>query len=51
MPLIHPTAVVDPGAQLDSSVSVGPYAVIGPHVRIDAGTKVVIPPVVSLVVA
>jgi UDP-N-acetylglucosamine acyltransferase len=40
MSLIHPTAIVDPGAQLDSSVQVGPYAVIGPHVRIDAGTKV-----------
>ena len=40
MPLIHPTAIVDPAAQLDSSVSVGPYSVIGAHVRIDAGTKV-----------
>ena len=40
MSLIHPTAIIDPGAQLDSSVQVGPYAVIGPHVRIDAGTKV-----------
>jgi len=37
---IHPTALVDPAAQLDSSVSVGPYTVIGPHVRIDAGTTV-----------
>ena len=31
---IHPTAVVTPGAELDSGVQVGPYAVIGPHVRI-----------------
>ena len=37
---IHPTAVVDPGAQLDSSVEVGAYSVIGPHVRIGAGTRV-----------
>ncbi len=37
---IHPTAVVEPGAQLDSSVSIGPYAVIGPHVRIGAGTTI-----------
>ena len=37
---IHPTAIVDPGAQIDSSVSIGPYAVIGPHVRIAAGTTV-----------
>jgi UDP-N-acetylglucosamine acyltransferase len=38
--LIHPTALVDPQAELDSSVSVGPYSVIGPHVRIDRGTQV-----------
>src|SRR3954469_11811626 len=37
---IHPTAIVDQGAQIDSSVSVGPYTVIGPHVRIGAGTTV-----------
>jgi UDP-N-acetylglucosamine acyltransferase len=37
---IHSTALVDPAAQLDSSVSVGPYTVIGPHVRIGAGTTV-----------
>jgi UDP-N-acetylglucosamine acyltransferase len=38
--LIHPTAVIAPGAQIDSSVSIGPYTVIGPHVRIGAGTSV-----------
>jgi len=37
---IHPTAIIDPGAELDSSVIVGPYAVIGPHVRIGAGTTI-----------
>ncbi len=37
---IHPTAIVDRGAELDSSVEVGPFAVIGPHVRIGAGTTV-----------
>ncbi|MES2978214.1 MAG: acyl-ACP--UDP-N-acetylglucosamine O-acyltransferase [Pseudomonadota bacterium] len=40
MSRIHATALVDPGAQLDSSVEVGPYSVIGPHVKIDAGTTV-----------
>ena len=40
MSLIHPTAIVDARAQLDTSVSVGPYAVIGPQVRIGAGTTV-----------
>ena len=37
---IHPTALVDPAAQLDVSVTVGPYTIIGPHVRIGAGTTV-----------
>lgn len=37
---IHATALVDPKAELDSSVSVGPYTVIGPHVRIGAGTRI-----------
>ncbi len=38
MSRIHPTAIVAAGASLDSSVEVGPYCVIGPHVGIDAGT-------------
>ena len=37
---IHPTAVIDPRAELDSSVRVGPYATIGPNVRIGADTEV-----------
>ena len=37
---IHPTAVVDPRAELDSSVRVGPHATIGPNVAIGAGTEV-----------
>src|SRR3954464_12985270 len=40
MTQVHSTAIVDPKAELDSSVSVGPYAVIGPAVRIGAGTTV-----------
>ncbi len=39
-PGIHATALVDPKAELDSSVSVGPYTVIGPHVRIGEGTRI-----------
>jgi UDP-N-acetylglucosamine acyltransferase len=38
--MIHPAAIIEKGAQLDTSVSVGPYAVIGPHVKIGAGTTV-----------
>ncbi|MBC7456604.1 MAG: acyl-ACP--UDP-N-acetylglucosamine O-acyltransferase [Massilia sp.] len=40
MPLIHPSAIVDARAQLDSSVEVGAYSIIGPHVVIGARTKV-----------
>lgn len=40
MTLIHSTAIVDKQAELDSSVSVGPYSIIGPHVKIGAGTTV-----------
>ena len=40
MSLIHPTAIITPGAELHPSVQVGPYAVIGPHVRIGEGTVI-----------
>jgi len=33
-PRIHPTAVVAPGAELDTGVVVEAYAVVGPHVRV-----------------
>ena len=36
MSRIHPTAIVEPGTQLDESVEVGPYAVIGAHVVVAA---------------
>src|SRR5512138_3740303 len=31
---IHPTAVVEQGAQVDPSCEIGPFAVVGPHVRL-----------------
>lgn len=37
---VHPTAVVDPGAELGSGVTVGPYAVVGPGVEIGDGTEI-----------
>jgi UDP-N-acetylglucosamine acyltransferase len=37
MTTVHPTAIVDPKAQLGENVSVGPYSIIGPHVVIGAG--------------
>ncbi|OOG51798.1 acyl-ACP--UDP-N-acetylglucosamine O-acyltransferase [Polaromonas sp. C04] len=40
MTTIHPTALVDTGAELGSSVTVGPYTLIGPHVKVGAGTSI-----------
>ena len=37
---IHPSAQVDPGAQLGTDVTVGPFCVIGPEVEIGDGTTV-----------
>jgi UDP-N-acetylglucosamine acyltransferase len=38
--LIHPTAVIDPAAQLADDVEVGAYTIIGPHVSIDSGSRI-----------
>ena len=38
--MIDPAAVIDPGAELASGVSVGPYSIIGPDVVIGAGTAI-----------
>jgi len=40
MAKIHPTALVDPQAELADDVEVGPYAVIGPHVRVGARSSI-----------
>jgi len=40
MTMIHATAIVDPGAELDESVCVGAYTLIGPHVQVGAGTVI-----------
>lgn len=37
---IHPTAIVDAKAELDCDIEVGPYAIIGPDVRIGKGCKI-----------
>ncbi len=37
---IHPTALVDPKAELDSSVEVGAYSVIGASVKVGADTRI-----------
>ena len=38
--MIHPTAIIQPGAKLADNVSVGPYSVIGEHVVIGSGTTI-----------
>ncbi len=38
--MIHPTAIVEEGADIHESAEIGPYCIVGPHVKIGAGTKV-----------
>ncbi|MEW6544033.1 MAG: acyl-ACP--UDP-N-acetylglucosamine O-acyltransferase [Nitrospirota bacterium] len=38
---IHPTAIVHPKAELGQDVEVGPYSIVGEHVKIGRGTKLV----------
>ena len=38
--MIHPSAIVEPGARLAAGVTVGAYAVIGPEVEIGEGTSI-----------
>jgi len=40
MSLIHPTALIDPAAQLHPTVQVGAYSLIGPHVQIGEGSAI-----------
>jgi UDP-N-acetylglucosamine acyltransferase len=39
MASIHPTAIVDRGAEIAADVEIGPYCVIGPHVVIHEGCR------------
>lgn len=38
--MIHPTAIIHPGAKLGAGVSVGPYSIIGEHVEIGDNTTI-----------
>lgn len=38
--VIHPTAIIDPKAELGTNVQVGAYSIIGPDVRIGEGTRI-----------
>ena len=36
---IHPTAIIDPKAELGEDCTIGPYCIIGPHVKLGKGCK------------
>ncbi|MCK5811205.1 MAG: acyl-ACP--UDP-N-acetylglucosamine O-acyltransferase [Cocleimonas sp.] len=36
--MIHPTAIIEPGAELADGVEIGAYSIIGANVKIDKGT-------------
>ena len=38
--MIHPSAIVDPGAELGENVEIGPYSIIGAGVEIGAGCRI-----------
>jgi UDP-N-acetylglucosamine acyltransferase len=38
--MIHPTAIIDPKADIDSNVEIGPYSIIEANVQIGSGTIV-----------
>jgi len=38
--MIHPSAIIDPKAELAADVEVGPFSIIGPDVEIGAGTVI-----------
>jgi len=38
--MIHPTAIVDPGARIGANVKIGPYSLIGPDVEIGDSTEI-----------
>ena len=39
-PGVHPSAIVDPGAELGDDVAIGPFAIVGPGARIGAGARI-----------
>jgi UDP-N-acetylglucosamine acyltransferase len=38
--MIHPTAIIDPGAEIGKDVAIGPYTIIGPKVVIGDGCSI-----------
>lgn len=44
---IHPTSIVEKGAEFDSGVEIGPFCIIGPNVKVGKNTKLLNHVVVS----
>lgn len=40
MPNIHPTAIIEDGAELAEDAVVGPFSYVGPNVRVGPGTRI-----------
>ncbi len=38
--MIHPTAIIDPAAEIDSNVEIGPYSIVNGNVSIGSGTVI-----------
>jgi UDP-N-acetylglucosamine acyltransferase len=41
MTVIHPTAIVSPGAELGVDVEIGPFCTVGPKVQVGAGSRLI----------
>ena len=38
---VHPTAIVDDGAELGAGVEIGPFCIVGPRARLGEGTRLI----------
>ena len=47
MAIVHPTAIVDPGAELAHDVEIGAYTLVGPKVRVDHDISMLVPELFS----
>ena len=39
-PAIHPSAIIEPGAEIAADVQIGPFSIIGPHVVLHKGVRI-----------
>lgn len=41
MTYIHPTAIIEDGAEIGQDASIGPYCIVGSQVKLGAGVKLI----------